>query len=58
MDNLMKYAMKLAYLDQLYRDKMISDNEYAVIRNELMIRHKILGGFTKYQRELERNSNG
>lgn len=41
MDNTMKYAMKLAFLNQLYSKNMVTDREYAVIKNDLMIRHKI-----------------
>jgi len=50
MDNTMKYAMKLAFLNQLYSKKMLTDREYAAIKNDIMIRHKIPGGSSVFGR--------
>ena len=58
MDELMKYAMKRAYLNQLSRSKLLSDREYDIVKNDLMIRHKITGFFSKYQSVLKRTPAG
>ncbi len=42
MDNTLKYAMKLAFLNQLYGKKLITDKEYNVIKSDLMKKHKIV----------------
>ena len=42
MDNNLKYAMKLAFLNQLFAKKLISDKEYTAIKNVLMRKHKII----------------
>lgn len=41
MDDTIKYAMKLALLNQLYGNKQITDKEYNVIKTDLMKRHKM-----------------
>lgn len=41
MDNTLKYAMKLAMLNQLISKKLISKKEYTAIKNDLMKKHKI-----------------
>lgn len=34
----------MAFLNQLYNEKMLTNQEYAAIKNNLVIRHKIPGG--------------
>lgn len=42
MDNLLKYSIKLAFLNKLYGDKLLSEKEYIVIKNDLMKKHKLV----------------
>lgn len=35
-NNLIKYSMQLAYLKQLLDKQLITDKEYALIKNQLM----------------------
>lgn len=42
MDNNLKYAIKLAFLNQLYGKKLLTDKEYAAIKHDLMKKHKIV----------------
>ena len=41
MDNTFKYAIKLAMLNQLISNNLISKKEYTAIKNDLMKKHKI-----------------
>ena len=41
MDDTIKYAMKLAFLNQLYGKKLITDKEYSAIKIDLMKRHRV-----------------
>lgn len=41
MDNYLKYAIKLAFLNQLYGKKMLTEKEYVAIKTDLMKKHKI-----------------
>ncbi|HQA60106.1 MAG TPA: conjugal transfer protein [Tepidanaerobacteraceae bacterium] len=41
-DNTLKYAVKLAFLNQLLGKKLITDKEYTAIKNDLMKKHKII----------------
>lgn len=41
LDNLLKYAIKLAFLNQLYREELLSKSEYDKILNDLKLKHQI-----------------
>ena len=41
MDNTFKYAIKLAMLNQLISNNLITKKEYTAIKNDLMKKHKI-----------------
>jgi len=42
MDDNIKYAMKLAFLNQLYGKEMLTEKEYSAIKIDLMKKHKII----------------
>lgn len=43
----MKFAMKLAFLNQLFRANLLSDPEYAIVKNDLMNHLKVPGVISK-----------
>ena len=44
--NLIRYSMQLAFLKQLLEKKLITEKEYSLIKNRLMIDYKINSDLT------------
>ena len=38
----------MAFLNELYSEKMLTNQEYAALKNDLMIRHKIPGSYSTF----------